>query len=253
MQIKEVVRVATSNNFNCTDKEFAQLDKFAADNPDCRFFVNSNARTPRLPELDDHLYKAVITVNPDLDVVPSLVERSRQRAVRGRVSFFRVKWLPDRHDIAQAVEDMLSVAPVVVTMQRFNSRAVMEKYADPKDYKLECARFRLHGKALKVLEKYVDAHTAAGLYICDRKGLGCLGCGLCATLNGAKGAEIKSLNLSTSGVCPYSCPDCYAKAMQKFLVATGNRPMKYDTIMKNKKQKGSTKHIQNARKARKAA
>lgn len=247
-----VVRVGTSNNFNCTPAEFAQLDTFAAQYPDHKFFVNSNVRTSSLPDLDDHQYKSVITVNPDLDVVPHLVERAKQRAVMGRVSFFRVKWLPDRHEIARTVEDLLTVAPVVITMQRFNSRATMDRFAvDKACYALECARFRLHGKALKELHKYVDAHSAAGLYICDRKGLGCLGCGLCATLNGAKGAEIKSLNLSTSGVCPYNCPDCYAKTMQKFLVSTGVRPMKYDTIMKNKKQKGTTKHIQNSRNARK--
>lgn len=251
--MKTVVRVATSNNFNCTDAEYAQLDGIAAANPDKLFFVNSNVRTPLLRNILCHSYQAVITVNPDLFVDKDMVEKAQ--ALSHKVSFYRVKWLPKKDDIVQAIEDLLPEAPVVITMQRFNSIATLESCTSKDYYAHDCSRFRLHGDALEALEAYVDAQAGLGrkLYICDRKGLGCLGCGLCATLNGAKGAEIKSLNLSTSGVCPYSCVDCYAKAMQKFLVGCGNKPMKYDTIMKNKKQKGTTKHIQNARKERKAA
>ena len=251
MTVKSVVRVATNNNFNCTPAEFDQLQGFIDSNPDKTFFVNSNARTKGLPNLvNQDKVKAVVTLNPDLDVDEKVVERGL--AVGRRVSFYRVKWLPERPDIARVVESALAVAPVVITTQRFNSRAMMAKFTDAKHYQLECARFRLHGKALKDLERYVDAHAKVGLplYICDRKGLGCLGCGQCATLNGAKGASIESLNLSKSGVCPFNCPDCYAKAMQKFVVACGNAPMQYDKIKRNKKQRGATKHIQNARKGK---
>jgi len=252
MAIKTVVRVGTSNNFNCTAEEYAQLDTFAAEHPDSRFFVNCNARTPKLKSIPDYPWDAVITLNPDLDPVEFVTKRALQVGHAGKVSFYRVKWLPGRPDIEALIDRALEVAPVVITSQRFNSHATMEKFGvDKACYAHECSRFRLHGAALKYLHKFVDTRKAAGkpLYICDRKGLGCLGCGLCATLNGAKGAEIKSLNLSTSGVCPYNCPDCYAKAMQKFLVSTGTRPINYDKIMKNKKQAGKTKHIQNNRKA----
>jgi hypothetical protein len=250
MKVPCVVRVGTSNNFNCTDREFAQLDGFTEKYPDHRFFVNSNAKTPRLSAVADHPYKAVVTVNPDLAPDSRLTERSLALGRTGSVSFFRVKWLPHRTDIEQLLDKALAMSPVVVTMQRFNSRATMERFAvDKACYALECARFRLHGAALKYLHGFVNTRKARGLplFICDRKGLGCLGCGLCATLNGAKGAEIKSLNLSASGVCPYSCPDCYAKQMQKFVVACGNKAIRYNTIMKNKKQSGNTKHIQNVR------
>lgn len=243
-----VVRVGTSNNFNCTVGEYRQLDKFAAQHPDYHFFVNCNARTPRLSTLLDHPYKAVITLNPDLNPDPRVTARALE--VAASVAFYRVKWLPDRDDIALLVSEALSLAPVVITPQRFNSRATMERFGvDKACYALECSRFRLHGEALKKLHGFVEVYTSCGLplYICDRKGLGCLGCGLCATLNGKEGTELKSLNLSTSGMCPYSCPDCYAKAMQHFLQATGTSPVRFDTIMKNKKQKGSTQHIKNAR------
>jgi len=246
MKVPCVVRVGTSNNFNCTDREFAQLDGFAAEHPDHRFFVNSNAKTPKLLALANHPYKAVVTVNPDLVPDPRLTERSLALGRLGSVSFLRVKWLPHHADIEQLLDKALAVAPVVVTMQRFNSHATMERFeVDKACYALECARFRLHGAALKYLHAFVSSRR--GVFICDRKGLGCLGCGLCATLNGAKGAEIKSLNLSASGVCPYNCADCYAKAMQKFRAAFGQTLIAYDRIMKNKKQSGQTKHIQNAR------
>lgn len=238
-----VVRVATNNNFNCTEREFRQLDRFAAQNPDKIFFVNSNARTPKLRAILDHPYKTVITLNPDLNVVPYVADRGL--AVHSSVSFYRVKWIPERPEIKTLIDKALNLAPVVITMQRFNSRACMERYADPKDYRLVCVRFRLHGEALKKLEDLVDHETARGrrLHICDRKGIGCLGCGLCVTLNGAApGTPIKSLNLSTSGVCPYNCPDCYAKAVSKRCVH-GN-PIAYDQIIANRKQRGKTKHIQ---------
>ena len=55
----QVVRVAISNNFNCTDKEWKQLDTFTKANPDKSFFVNSNIHTPKLHTVNDHDYKVV--------------------------------------------------------------------------------------------------------------------------------------------------------------------------------------------------
>lgn len=244
-----IVRVATNNNFNCTAAEFKQLDGIAAENPERVFFVNCNVRTPKLRALLRHGYNAVITLNPDLNISGRLIERGL--AVASKVAFYRVKWLPERPDIEELIKRVAKVLPVVITAQRFNSKKMLRKYTELKHYKHECSRYRLHGAALEALEGFVDSLQAKGrpVYICDRKGLGCLGCGLCATLNGYEGARIESLNLSTSGVCPYNCPDCYAKAMQRFLVGTGKAPMKYDTIKRNKKQSGQTKHIKQAREA----
>jgi len=247
MAEKSVVRVATSNNFNCTAREFRQLDGLAAGHPDRVFFVNCNARTPRLKAVLDHPYEAVITLNPDLNISGRLIEKGL--SVARRVAFYRIKWLPERSDIEELIERVSKVAPVVITAQRFNSKRMLQKYTELKHYRHKCSRYRLHGAAEEALWDFTDRMQKAGnpVYICDRKGLGCLGCGLCATLNGHEGARIESLNLSTSGICPYNCPDCYAKQMQKFVVACGNAPMQYDTIKRNKKQSGQTKHIKEAR------
>lgn len=254
MVINEVVRVATNNNFNCTAAEFKQLEMFKYLNPQSLFFVNCNVRTPRLPELFHSTSRAVITLNPDLTVDPDLVKRGLWMG--DTVSFYRVKWLPFNPAIIDLVIQAAAVAPVVITAQRFNSWDTLEKYTDRKHYKIDCAKLRLHGAALRDLKRFADGiskATAHRVYICDRRDLGCQGCGLCATLNGApRGTPVKSLNLSCSGVCPYSCPDCYAKTMQRFLTGTGKAPMVYDKIKANKKQAGKTKHIQNHLK-RKAA
>lgn len=250
MNAGEVVRVAVSNNFNCTDAEWSQLDGFVAAHPDKLFFVNSNARTPLLPEILNHPYKAVITLNPDLNTDERLIDRALDVGRTGRVAFYRVKWLPAHADIEHLVDRAVEVAPVVITVQRFRGWEKVEQYCENrKYYHFEDGWLRLRPWALKGLRSFVYARRKAGkpLYICDNKGLGCGGCGLCATLNGAKGADIKSLNLSSSGLCPYSCPDCYAKRMQM----RNGHEIRYDVIHKNRKQTGRTKHIQNAR--RKAA
>ena len=86
-----------------------------------------------------------------------------------------------------------------------------------------------------------------GAYICDRKGLGCQGCGLCSLLVTGQKLPIKSVNLSSSGLCPYNCPDCYAKTMQHFSKAMGHNPLAFDKIAANDKQAGHLKHIKNAK------
>jgi len=70
----------------------------------------------------------------------------------------------------------------------------------------------------------------------------------CAKLTtGSADVVLASLNLSTSGLCRYSCPSCYAKTMQRFLVACEKNPIAYDVIKKNRKQSGKTKHILRAK------
>lgn len=240
-----VVRVAANNNFNCTAEEFAQLDEMAANNPRSLFFINSNIKTPHLAAINDHDFQAVITVNPDLHVKEEQIARL-YTVDFGKVAFVRVKWLPESADIENLALDLSQHGyNVVITAQRFNSKDSLRKYTSFDHYKFSCSRYRLSGAALDYLERFVDAHPR--IQMCDRANLGCQGCGLCAKLTAGYDVPILSVNLSTSGVCKFQCPDCYAHQLQNFLVATGKRPMKYDTIQKNRKQRGDTKHIKEAR------
>lgn len=241
------VRVATLNNFNCTKKEWKQLDKMVAEHPEHTFFVNSNARTPRLISINDHPYKAVVTVNPDLEPNPKLTDKVLQINSE-RVAFVRVKWLPERPDIEDLIDLMKSKGfHVVITAQRFNNKKSLLEYTSLEHYKHSCNRYRLAGNAWNKLVSFARSHKVD---ICDEKQLGCQGCGLCAIHTGGTAEDkIISVNSSTSGICPYNCPDCYAKTMQKFCVACGNSPIEFDHIKANHKQAGNTKHIKEARKA----
>lgn len=241
------VRVGTNNNFNCTRREWDQLNRFSAEYPNDVFFVNCNAKTPLLRTINSHPYNAVITINPDLIPNDNLTSKV-MRLGHQRVSFIRVKWLPERPDIQNLIHSLRkSGFEVVITAQRFNSIRSLELYTSKVHYNYSCSRYRLANDSWNEL---VSLARKTKSMICDEKELGCQGCSLCSTLNGGtKNDQVVSLNLSTSGICPYNCVDCYAKTMQHFLTAIGNDPIKYDRIKANNKQRGATKHIKHAKAA----
>ena len=241
--VDRVVRVAVSNNFNCTAAEFNQLDKIAFDNPSSSFFVNCNIKTLKLLNLNRHPYPAAITVNPDLDVDRELVNRLDKIDY---VAFVRVKWVPDCKEINKLIQDLNKKFTVVVTVQRFNGLSGLLKYSSRDFYEFSYNRFRINERSKLLLDKATQGLT--NTYICDKAGLGCLGCGLCSKLTTGSFKPIYSLNLSSSGLCGFNCESCYAKAMQVFLKGCGYNLISYDKIKKNSKQKGITKHIQDKQK-----
>jgi hypothetical protein len=250
--MNEVVRVATSNNFNCTPKEWAQLDHFAQSNPNKSFFINSNINTPKLRTAVDHTYKIVVTANPDLLVKNQSGIISRLEAIKAQIAFVRVKYLPNNNPINCLISELISDGyPVVLILQRFNGKKSLTQYTDIAFYKFSCSRYRLAGEELKKITSIVEDLQAGGfpVWICDQSGKGCQGCGLCSKLTTGQVHKITSLNLNASGICPYHCPDCYAKTMQHFCTSLGHSPIVYDTIRQNDKQAGKTKHIQEAKRA----
>ena len=249
MKTTDVVRIGVTNNYNCTAREWAQVDHFAKAYPNKKFFVNSNIRTPKLATIAKHPYKVVVTANPDLDIDEIVgVEKimNTLKGIKKKVAFVRVKYIPNRMTIATLIGALLGAGyPVVLTMQRFNGKKTLLKYTDLSYYKFSCSRYRLAGEALNYVVSLVKDFHDLGfpIYICDIKGEGCGGCGLCSKLTTGKDLKISSLNLSTSGICPYSCVDCYAKTMQKFAKAMNNKPIIYDVIRQNDKQAGRLEHI----------
>lgn len=247
MDYKAVVRVAVNNNFNCTEKEYAQLDALVKKYPQYFFFTNSNVKTPALSAINDHPYRAVITINPDL--TPTRLQIERLYGLKpDKVAAVRVKWLPYNSEIRELLRDLSRENyTTVVTLQRFVSKKMLGRYTDPAYYEHSCSRYRLAGDALAQVEKTVDElHARTGrAYICDRRGLGCGGCGLCSELTVGKSLPIKSLNLSSSGLCRYSCPDCYAKENQ---IRTQGK-IHTDVVYQNHKQLGITRHILEAKEA----
>jgi len=144
-EYKEVVRVAVNNNFNCTEEEYSQLAGFVQANPTKFFFVNSNIKTPRLLTLNNHPYKAVVTLNPDLVVRENEVQKF-YALNKERVAFVRVKYIPDSQPIVELIQELSEARyQTVITLQRFNSKRTLTQYASLKDYQFEHTRGRLHG------------------------------------------------------------------------------------------------------------
>ena len=236
----KVVRVAVSNNFNCTQAEFKQVYDFQAQYPENFFFVNSNIKTRNLIKLNDHNFQAVITINPDLKVYKSYIDKLDKI---NKVAFVRVRYIPDNAQIDMLMDILcLKGYTVMVTIQRFNGKESLHKYSGEQYYTWSHNRYRLNNEYLIELKEKLSKYPNA--YICDLKSLGCNGCGLCSKLTIGNNRPLYSLNLSSSGICKNDCPDCYAKTMQNFLGACGYNLINYDKVMMNSKQAGRTKHIQ---------
>lgn len=228
--IDRAVRVGVMNNFNCTDAEWAQLDEFAKEDPRSLYFINSNIKTPSLISINNHPYQAVITANPDLFVNWRHTE-VLENIDPSKVAFVRVKWMPDHPFIDLLIKTLSDRGHnVVITLQRFLGMKTLRKYTNPKYY-ANTGRYRLTPDARKVIE--LTANNLKGVYICDRRGLGCQSCNLCSRLVTGKVAPVVSLNLSTSGACTFNCPDCFARACQK----RTKGKIHFDDTYQNKKQK----------------
>lgn len=239
--IKELIRVGINNNFNCTSREFAQVEGFRMIRPDAYFFINSNIKTPKLLDINKHNINVVVTVNPDIVVEKKHVEKL-YKLNKKQVSFVRVRYVPNNDSIKELIKELSSKGyKVVITVMRFASNDSVNKYSKKEYYDYSFSWFRLKSERIKELDKFIK--NLKGVYICDRNGLGCSGCGLCSKLNVGKELTVYGLNLSSSGVCPFNCPDCYAKKMQKFLIASKCSPMVYDVVKQNEKQAGTTEHI----------
>ena len=247
----KVIRVGVNNNFNCTKSEWDQLNDLAIKNPLDTFFINSNINTPALSTVKKHPYKIVVTANPNITGTDDDIKRIMMKllTIKDNIAFVRVKFVPGDafFNILMALLLAMDI-PVVITLQRFNSLKSLTKYTNPKFYKYSCGRFRLTGKMLTAVTQMVAKYRTQKLpvWICDQKGLGCGGCGLCSKLVTKKLYKVYSLNLSSSGICPYNCPDCYAKTMQNFCRRMGYKPIIYDVIKQNEKQSGHTAHIKEA-------
>ena len=245
-ELKKVVRVAVTNNFNCTRAEFRQLKQMELANPDSIFFVNCNINTPNLLQINENTYKAVLTINPTFTINPESISRL-YKINKDKIAFVRVKYLPARPEHIKLVKDLAKDNyAVVVTTQRWNGLKTLQLYTDKKYYTWEHNRFRLSGEALKEVTEFVDSFKNEKVFLCDRVGGGCGTCKLCVMLTAGQNLKLASVNLSSSGVCKFNCPDCYAKRMQELSLMWGNKPIQYDQIKANAKQAGSLQHNKDA-------
>lgn len=233
--MKKIIRVAVNNNFNCTKKEFNQIDELSSLDTHSTFFINSNIKTPNLTKIKDHPYKAVITVNPDIIINPTHLNKLKKIPI-DRIAFLRIKYIPNNLSIIQLIKHLSKTYNIVITVQRFNGIKSIEQFVPNfrKDYVFFRNRFRLNPKGYAILENLIK--DLDNVYICDKLQQGCSSCMLCSTLVTGKEYPLYTLNLSSSGICPYSCVDCYAKTLQHFLREINKPVIRYDYIHMNKKQ-----------------
>ena len=243
--VNQVIRIGVANNFNGTDLEFEQVEHFSFTMPEKSFFVNSNINSKELKNIGNYSFKSVITVNPDLVVksIPSIIKRIE--AIKSTIAFVRVKYLPNNESILNLIYTLNKQGyPIVITNQRFSSKISCSKYSSLEYYKFSNGYLRLTDIELNNLYKIVD--SLSNVFICDRNKKGCGDCGLCSTLTIGENLPVSSLNLSSSGICPFNCPDCFAKRSQHQYKdkVTGKVKISFDTIAKNMKQKGTLKQYQ---------
>jgi len=218
--MEKVLRVATLNNFNYTDKEFEQMRSLEDNHPEYNIFINSNSYQKIRGK-----FPAVVTINP------SLAKFTEPKGDREIIKAVRVKYVADaKPKIKKAFDECVAWAykydiPILITYMRFRSLSTLKNFArTAQKYKWR------HNYYRQVLKEQFDLDL---FHYCDIREEGCPSCQNCAKLPfGFKGGEIYSINLSSSGECPYNCPDCYAKNMSKW----GN--LAYDRILKNTKMKG---------------
>jgi hypothetical protein len=238
---QRIVRVAVGNNFMCTQREFSQIEKTFEKMRSpyhSKFFLNSNVRTfirnPRaIDMLNRHNYPIVITINPDITVnfdYLKVIEKIR----KDLIAFIRVKYIPGDDSIIELYNIVqLMGLHAVFTIQRFKSWGVAEKFIKP-EYRHMYANKKTG--FLRLQHEFYPYNIGK---ICGGKGGGCLKCGLCNTFTYRETVEtpIYSLNLSSSGPCPFNCPDCFAKNDQR----RANSKIFCDKIKKNAKQNGTLK------------
>jgi hypothetical protein len=244
-----VIRVGEKNNFNMSKGEIKELDKYK-DKGDV--FVNSNAFNPI-----DSTYPSIVTINPYMKFVPLRGDISNVKACRIKVfrSFIQEYRIEQVKCIEYCIEQKI---PMLLTFMRYRSIKTAEKYSGIDFRSLGYVKNTGYLRPTKEAQNFLIEHAKNDiisnggnpdklLFVCDQNGTGCPACGNCYKLTyGYKNARIKALNLSISGVydrygkqgiCPYHCPDCFAK-----LVTFGKRPA-CDRLVINRKIAGKVNHI----------
>ena len=236
--MKTIVRVGEKNNFNQTSAEFKELDKYKNKGS---IFVNSNSFTKIKSD-----YPSFVTINPYLVFHEPKGDLSNVKA-------FRIKlWQTMDDYYCQEQIKALKFAnklktPVLITFMRFRSKLNRDKFKATENYVFDHNYFRPNKETQNWIVSFARMY-AKDVKICDANGTGCVDCLNCTKLSYGIDSDvtIKALNLSISGVkdrhgkrglCPYKCPDCYAK-----IVTYGKRPA-CDKLITNLKLLGKVNHI----------
>ncbi len=223
-----IIRVGVLNNFNFTNKELKQIEGYKGIN----LFVNSNSFIPIKSGV-----KSIVTINPYLKFYMN------QQSNIVDVCAFRVKVVGDsKKEIALEENKCFKFCkqnnkPILITFMRFASKNTLNQYtnSNTRDYIFKRGYFYYdHKLKIEIVNKLKKKYGEL-VYVCDIDEKGCPSCNNCARLTfGTKDTDIYSLDLSSSGYCPFNCPDCFAKR----LIKLNKNRINFDELKKNSKMKG---------------
>jgi len=220
--LHQILRVATFNNFNYTEPEFKQLDSISDSYPEYDVFVNSNSYVKIKGK-----YPSVVSINP---VLTEFVEPKGDISL---IKAVRIKYVADaKPEVLKVFNKCVKWAykydiPILITYMRFRTKKNLKRYTkgNPGYYSWQKNYFR------QTVRKTFDLDL---FHYCDILEKGCPSCMNCSKLTyGYKNAELYSINLSSSGFCPFNCPDCYAKILIRW-----RKNIRFDEILRNAKQLG---------------
>lgn len=255
----KIIRVGVMNNFNFTQREIEELKNYEKSG---NLFVNSNSFVNIKAD-----YPSIVTINPYLKFVEPTGNLSNIKACRVKVTVGAndETEIEEKRAIIWCAEQGI---PILITFMRFKRLTSMERFVNPdkkSEFVYDKGWIRPTAKAKQTYKKCVGewlenimaedgscrkrlpTQSRRMLYFCDESGKGCPSCNNCIRLTygeeAARDGMVWSLNLSASGDdgrCLFSCIDCFAKECLN--LCKSRRPA-CDRLIRNRKQKGLTKHV----------
>ena len=231
----QVIRIATSNNFNYSKNE---IDDYKKLNKKFKYvFVNSNRNT----EITEKNIPTIITINPNLTDYKEIIGYTDSvKAIRVKFAFSKICIKNVIKSIEYCSQKNI---PILITFYRTKSknsngvRYMDLLKIDKTKYSWINNYYRLNenskNKAIKVIENICKKFNALHLLnYCDLIGEGCPSCKNCSKLTFNVKLPIYEINLKSSGYCKFNCIDCFAKNVQKY---TGS--IEFGVVKQNQKQK----------------
>jgi len=237
-----LVRVGTLNNFNFTSTEVNHLNLLSKIYPNKIFFVWSNVKSynkmyKKNKKEIDNLFKNSniklgLTVTPNLEFIKPVTSKNIDNIIykfvlNNKTNYTRNKVIEyaKKHDLN-----------VLLIPLRFKKTENFNKYVSDTDKYVYIKPYIKLSKHAFVEFAYYTKQMYNKVYTCDLLHLGCTSCYNCYRINNISVVRnFESINLSTSGKCPYNCIECYAKHC---LDRTQGK-IRYDIFTINTKMKGN--------------
>lgn len=231
----QLVRVGVMNNFNYTDEELQAIKHL--DNKFVNCHIGVFTKFKNVLKLKKHGIQTVITLNPNLNLNEYMAIFHILKDINHVT--FRIKiTIKNYIDVKRFIKKYPNVKFLITFMRFFKKETLLSNCRLMHGYSYRKGYYRMGIKNKKVIQE-MYSHIKGKIYFCDVEESGCTNCNNCQRVTGYNPDhyEVYSLSLIESGICPYNCPDCFAKKLNKLCKNTSINSV----IKKNRKQKGVQK------------